>query len=89
MKRSLLPAALILAVAFWAVPATADIYCGLYCSGTPGNGVCQGPGVPTDGCTYVGGVGNCMDVSSSTCGGDPGCGFDDEFCPKEPWNPIP
>ncbi|MBW7934199.1 MAG: DNA polymerase IV [Gemmatimonadaceae bacterium] len=39
---------------------------------------------PASGCTEFGG--GCGSISSPSCGGDPGCGFDGEHCPE---NQIP
>lgn len=58
-----------------------DWFCGFYCSGNWGSGVCQGPAPPTAGCSYVGGLGDCIGGSPSLCGGGGmGCGFDGQIC---------
>lgn len=67
----------------------ADTFCGFYCAGTLGNAICQGPGQPTVGCTYVGGLGSCMSISAPECSGDPDCGFDGELCPRGPFHQLP
>lgn len=84
MKRRILFLLAALSLIIGSGVASADIFCGYVCAGSAGNAICQGPVDPTVGCSYVGGIGNCMSGYATACGGDPGCGFDGRHCPLYP-----
>lgn len=76
-------AALVLCAIALATPAMANWFCGFRCTGSWGNGICQGPDQPTVGCSYIGGIGGCISGTPSHCGSGMGCGFDGELCPPD------
>ncbi len=58
------------------------VICLTYCCGTPGNPQCCGPAPEGTGCSawWDGGGGGCFMGSYQQCGGDPGCGFNGNYC---------
>lgn len=90
MKRSLACIALVLTCGLSPKVSSADVICGYYCAHTtrpPRENYCVPGGRPTEGCVLIGELGAaCMSMSTPSCGGGAGCGYDGTICP---WEPIP